>query len=588
MTQIDLDSIKTPKMSSDKHKHRTFRLLCIQGINATAGNNFYKVLFQDIDSGIYLTEDIFPEFLHGHYAIGQHYKDTKLVKSIPPLGEIHPITIEATDNNHIVKISDVLSDDEYKLNQWFRTMNGYFDFSKYNKNQRCVVFEDDYQLIIFPCAVIGACYYFTSSSMRRQIFSMKLDGLYEDIKLDRKKRTAFVHLKPGASKSDAPHIVRFKENPFAYARWLAVHKSLLAMKKNMELQGDLSNIVPLEIDFPIWQTIHMQIRGLWLQDTALRKDKVLVFEILDDDSQFDFDTISFPKKTNPDKQQNSDGNVVVIKKRATKKQLNDKKPTSRLSPISIKPSTKITNTHILRMKIIDGTVEGKQPTVKNEVLPIIRLMGPAVEISVIGQGTDGASDTRPASMESQENDQRENELDKDVSDKQTEPNNGSREDFYIADFFYMTGFLNEHADVHNFEMSLIRDIPLKKTRKARGLLSLKESYNKSHDSRRTFVTTIFNYSGKNICLVEIDHTGLPNGPGTYLLFADEQLPHPQKHAMMVVKRFVDEVQHEDTINDLKEIGITFDTKIHPSSKEDNFYVRWCEELLRRISDKNCI
>ena len=583
MPKVQPRIISAPKMSGDKHRHRTFRLLWIQGINTTPGNNFYKVLFQDVHSRMYLVEDIFPEFLHSHYAIGLHYKDGRLDYRRPPVGETIRVSVNSTSENRFVPASDVLSDAEYKLNQWFPTPNGHLDFSKYNKRQYCLVAEESGNQIIIPCAVVGARFYFTSSSMRRQLFSMKLDGLYEDIKFDSTKGSVTLLLNSGASGEDAPLIARFVLDAFANERWHAVYKSLLEQKRHMDIEGDMAHVAPLQIDFPVCQRIDMKVRGLRFPSAAGRGEKILVLEILEENSRFNFNTLTVRKKTRG----KGTGKKAVVKvPQPAECNVTNKKPSSKARHHSIEVTSRIhTNPAYSRVRTLKEFYTDPAKEGKDSCIPVPVIGEPSAAVSFIAGDSEGDSGTRQASVGSrlQASDHESEETKSGGSEQKQEASAGTNINFTLEDFKEMSTFLMWSLDVDNFLMSDPKRVPVKNTRRQREELALKESYDRSYDNKRQYITVTFNYAGKSVCLIEIDHDGLVAGPGTIYLITDESTSSPASYAKMVADRFVYGITHEETAKDLQKAGITFGTKIHPMAKDNPFYLRWAMELLKKIS-----
>jgi hypothetical protein len=582
MTEIDIKSVKMKKLANPKHGYRTFRLLWIQDINTKLGETHYKVLFQDINpkSSIYLDDDIFPEFLHDQFAIGLHYKKGILINTVAPAGKIIPVTITSTNNNFTQQISEVLSDSEYDLNYSFPTKQGPRDYTKYNKRQFCVVFENEKQIIIFPCAVIGARYYFTSSSMRHHLFAMKLDSLYEDIELDTSTRTAKILLRHSASSEDAPHILRFVKNEFAHKQWHAVHNSLVEISRKYELARKNSYFVPLKIDFPVQQTIQMEIRGFKFWDNNKNKEKILVFEIMKENSQFDFDTITIQRRVK--NKLLGDRTVIETERFKTTALVKNTYPASRFKRIPIKPTDKRTNPNLDDIKVLREYLDDEYESVIDETVPLTKDIEPALGISVMESDGQGDNDTRPASVA------RQGEEEKDPKERKP------REYFVLADFKKLMPHLQQQEEVTGMNISQLRYVPPKYQSRNRKLLSLKESYDKTLQNRRVFVCVSFKYKDKSVCLVEIDHDRLVNGPGTYVLTSDGG-ENPDSFADMVVRRFVKGEKFKKTETDLQALGINFGSKKHPSLikkmsilKKENAFRRWVLDLFRKIMKKAII
>jgi hypothetical protein len=570
MIERSIKSTKLEKMR--KYPDKVFRLLWVADISTIPGKNFYKVIFKDINSNMYLTENIFPEFLHDHFAIGLHYKDTALVDDIKPIGEVFPVTFRSTNKNRTCPVSDVLTDDEYNLSHSFYREGSHVDYTEYCKRQPCVIFEDDKSMLIFPCAVIGARYYFTSSAMRRQIFFGNLEGLYEYAKVDLETRKAAIHLKSNANEYDAPYIVRFATNKFSLKRWNTVFNGMLQRHSEAMSSGEKNEFVPLELDFPVQQVINMEVRGLAFDDTARLKKKILVFDILEEDSAFGFDNLEIQRRARKLSSKATD----VIRPTRTYKTIDlviNKPPSSQLQPVIIGSLQEERNTNLESIIITrtslpetndENTAEGDAHTAE-EVLG-------EVPMSVIEDPN--AENEKLARKASVEKRKREDAKDGDTL----------KEYFHLENFTELTNYLGDTEGVQRLEILRNMLVPVRRGRKHTNRLTWRESYKKnSLWSMRCYRCAMFNYKGRNVCLVEVDHRNLPNGPGTYVLVSSDDINILVQYAKDLMQKYVDCIHLKKMIKEFDEKNVKLKSKRHPSKKGPEYYVRWCKDLLKWVS-----
>ncbi len=570
MIERSIKSTKLPKMST-KHPDRVFRLLWIMDISTVAGKNFYKVLFKDINSNMYLTEDIFPEFLHDYFAIGLHYQDTNFVDDIKPLGEVFPVTFTSTDKNRICSVSDVLTDDEYNLSHSFSRGEKHVDYSKYCKRQPCVIFEDEKSMLIFPCAVLGARYYFTSSAMRRQLFFGRLEGLYEYAKVDLETHKATIHLKSNANEYDAPYIVRFATNKFSLKRWNAVYAGMLQRHSEAISSGENNEFVPLKFDFPVQQVINMEVRGLEFDDTTRQKNKIIVFEILKEDSSFSFDNLEIQRSA----RKKAPKATEVLRPTRTYKTIDlvtNKPPSSQLQPVIIGSLKEERNSNLKKIKIAHVIIPevDNEKAAEGDARTAEEVLGD-VPMSVIEDpNAENETLARKANVEKRSRGKTEN------SDEQ-------KAYFCLENFNELMNYLSDAEGVQSWEMFPERDVPERRGKKQTKRLTQRESYKNCNWDMRLYRCATFNYKGRNVCLVEVDHRNLPNGPGTYVLVSSDDINILVQHAKDLMQKYVNCIHLKKMIKEFSEKNVKLKSKRHPSKKGPEYYFRWSRDLLKWVA-----
>ncbi len=510
---------------------------------------------------MYLRESIFPEHL-SYYTIGSYYQNSRLYNNRPEIGDTIPIEIESTESNLIKRISDVITDDEYDLRTFFTPSSGKEkDYTSENKRQYCVIFETDKQIIIFPCAVIGATYYFTSSSIRKLIFVGNLEGLYEKpVKIDYEIKTAMIVMKPGSANEDAKNIVRFVKDLYADELWKTIRINLLQEKRSVEIFGGESSFVPLKIDFPVKQNIPMWVRALKFPGNNGTKEKILVFEILREYSRYDFEYLIRVRREQSNVT-SAENELIPTEAKKTSSTIINEPPISTLSPVTIIYNVDDKNPNAEKIKIIDLHIAATDSTIR----PLREISDELVDISLIQPELHGEESVRPGSIEQshQEPQKTKNKL-----------------AFSLKDFWYMTEILKSHTDVVNFQVYEPQLMPARD--EASQKFSLREAYNKVSRQRREYLHVTFKYLNFSVCLIEIDQTALPSGCSTYGLVIKGDYKFTQSNIEDVLNAYVRRAKIVMISDKMKKQGFIFLSKHHPGKTEDSYYERWCEELLRKI------
>lgn len=542
-------------MSDDKNKDKIFKLIWIQSINVSTPQNFYKALFRDIDKGFYLQQKIFPEEL-AVCTLGTYYKNDTLLTELPPDGETFEIDIETKKDNLIKKIEQVISNDEYNLTHYYEGKNMTIDYTQDNKRQFCVVIENEKQKVIFPCHVIGTTFYFTSTSMREHIFAQNLNALLYKAAIDKKTRKAMIWLKPGAANNDAAGILRFYGSEVARKKWYSIKNSL------RKTSSEVKTFSPIIIDFPVEQALHMTVRGLSFPDQQSGKEKILVFDILKENSSFDFDDIEIIRDESERVQPEGAKKTRTVRAYKTSNTLKIKVPTSKLSHADIKAYVGERNTNIPNMKVT------RKYTRKGKNSDIVRVEEgwEAVDISLLPPETSGDKGTRPGE-EVQEPEEREPKEAKDA--------------FTLEDFKSMVQYLKNERDVHDFILNGPSSIPLRDAENPDYLYSFREVCDKETNERRQYMSVNFTYKGHHVCVIEIDQTNLPAGCASYGLVVKGGRDF-NNDVTAFLKDFVWYKRVFAIRKAVEGKKIQFLSKHHPIGKTEKYYKGWCEELLWRI------
>lgn len=561
MLEKNVSDLKFPKMSLPQHMDRTLRLIWIQGINTDVGKNSYRVLFRDIYTGMYLIENIFPEFL-SIFTVGSHYRDSEKVEDLKPLGVQIDIRIVSTEDNQIRRIADVITDEEYDLRHAFPGKKGLVDYSEANKRQPCVVFENQQQSVIIPCSLIGAVFYSTSTSMRKQIFAQNLEGLYEKVGIDRELKIASIRLKPGALDGDKERIVRFAVDEFANAKWIAIRYELNRIKSLLLSRGEPYYSVPLKIDIPVKQVLNMKVRGLRFNSQGNSKEKILVLEIHKEDSTFPFDTLiqeNVEKKTLVENKESQE--ILPAFAYKTSDRIRDESPSSYLKSLVIRSEAEEKNTNIGDIKVNRRCISEEV----NEIHPEREGEGAERDLSVMTPESSGDKSIRPG------------ELNRKPKKKSEEKPREVKKDSSFEDFKRLIGILESMEGVSDLKLSGPWPMPKKHEGRSH---TLRETYDRTNPRQYLFATFMFNQ--QNGAVVEIDQRNLPNGSSIYILTSNLRgISESDVDGML--KLYVKQKKMEEITIELKKDGIVFMYKNHPLAKKDEgYYKSWCEDLLKKI------
>lgn len=551
MTEKQITELHHIDISGSEFKDKILMLYWIQGISAKPPDNYYEVLFQVCQSNKYVKTNIFPEYSP---SLGTFYKNGREYGVEQPIGQKISISIdESKRKNTIKRISQIIYDTEYNLNTP-NILNGekrYVNIMK-NKLQYCIVFENSSQVIIFPCSVIGARYYFTSTAMRRQIFAHHLDGLYEGPININDDGEAKIIIKSGVPDSDAKYIILFAKDEYAKKQWLALKNNLLKEKKLLIQAGRDSSVIPLFIDFPFAQTMNMDVRVLRFKNNY--KEKILVLEILKERASiFNFKKITLIRREH---RKAINTKVIMLEDCKTADSITTKEPAYNLKPIKIK-------------NIGEDNIEELQIEIQKEYLPpkdsetiaMFKRGNQKIDVSSAQPHISGDTSTRFGLVE-----------------RVTEEDNlRNKEVFTLDDFVEMVKGLKFIDGVTDFLINPKSYIPLR----GKKILSLKEYYDKENKKRRLFIHVTFDYKGYSVCLVEIDQNKLPSGTSTYILVSGKG-SFDYEDVKSLLRLYVNNTEIEDIVKEFSRQDIRFLCKNHPKAKKEELYERWRRTLLQKI------
>ncbi len=550
MIEADLSSVAIEALQEGENRDKIFRLIWVQNLDLR--DHQFRVLFKlDEPNGRYVTTKIAPELLF-MFAPGAYFLNGQRLEHPPEEGSTMEISLETLQGNPFRTVSHAFSDDLYDLRH---------SWVGYSKSQYCVVIETDNAVYIFPCFVLGSAYYFTSASMCRQLFAQSLDGLYEpgSIHVDPVARRAEIHLKPNAADGDAPDIIRFATEPIANRHWHSIVNRLRSNQHKTKGKGDPN--VPFMADFPVAAKLSMVVRAIKCYDPKLKKERILVMEIKEENSPFDFDQYLRMRTVGPPQIEDV-GKTST--RRGTSNVISTRKPSPNLVSIEIKnyePPKNVNKRHMMIEKQYEEDPERKEIGVPDKVHDA----GQA-DVSVRDPSRDGDAEVRHGEIKPPEPDEME------VRHKEC---------LSLNDFQAMAVPLAKEDNVQDFRIIGPIAMPKRVGDKLRG--SLWEYADKEHTISRRYMAVTLIYKSAHACLIEIDQNGLPSPTATYVLIsaAGDQMSLQEIREFLgkVVKR---EILESIAANYLRRGYILYPKK-HPENKTDEQYQAWRNTLLSRIT-----
>ena len=201
--------------------------------------NFYRAIFENSKTGKTTIQELPPEFLH-NYIVGSLYENNKKIKR----GRLDKFQVRISPSKILTaKIKD---NPGFRLNPRDQNIKKNLDWIK---EQYALFVPYAGYLVIIPCHVIGAAFYFTSTTMRKRIFDSKIESLY--FKVGREgDGVPYVELKPGVPTTLAPFVYFYATDDFARKRWHAIRNSMYAERGPMSGSPGFSEYAPLKIELP--------------------------------------------------------------------------------------------------------------------------------------------------------------------------------------------------------------------------------------------------------------------------------------------------------------------------------------------------
>jgi len=553
MNAIDMSDLALEEMSSGDHQNKIYQLLWVQ--HYILGESRFYVHFKPlIKEDRYFVAKLKPEQLN-LYTIGAFYRNGYLLEDPQAIGEVLTISIESKERNPIVRIKELIPHDFYDLRAPTPI--------NFSWDQRCVVVEEKNQQVIIPCCILGATYYFRSASMRQHLFERNLEALYSPGSIKVRDRKAEIHLTNFARDNDAAEIIRFAKDPIARKHWNELTDRLrVTAIHNSEHK---SNHLPIIADFPVAQRITIRARVIIKTDPSTGRERILVLDIIDEDSAYAFDM------------------VTIIRDGKKKKSLNvTRRAKSYRTDRKLRPTTPTNalKTIIILNKQLPGNPNKKQMTIKKEYLPQT-----STDTNIEGARTEQTKAfvgiSLDAAAECGDPGNRHGET---VSDESPKENPLDKDCPLLMSFSALVEPLEHEPEISEFSFYGGYPMPVRNTKGARG--SLREYYDKEHMKRRRYsqVTFFYHMTSVSVCLIEIDQNGLKSGVSTCILISSSPDQEWTDLIQEYLNLFVKNTVIENIEKHFKKIGISYLGKKHPHDVSNESAKAWCKALLSRIEN----
>jgi hypothetical protein len=551
LIETDLSSTYLEKMQEGENRNKVFKLIWTQYLSLS-NYKFIGLFKLNEPKGRYLPLELSPEQLY-IYTPGAYYRNGQRLIAPEEEGDKFSITFKSEERNRIKLVKDTFEDDLYNLR------HGWADHSK---AQYCVVIETDKQEIIIPCFVLASVYYFTSASMKRQLFAQNLEGLYKEgsIGIDSLNKTAKIHLNTNASDDDAADIIRFATNEHANRHWNNIVNN---MRRHL-LENDSSrrgSDIAFVADIPVVEELTMYVRGVRRFYPKIEKEKILVLEILIENSSYEFDNVVIERISHEIKTVNV---TKRCKARRTTNIVTVRVPTTALATIDIKNTERHKNIHKEIMGVAKGYVDHREGS--GTSVPVVQGEGEA-DISLDDAAHDGDAGVRHGEIKPPELGKKKERY---------------REDTSLKDFVEMANPLRQFESVEKFDLQGPFDLP--KSSKQGSIGSLWEYYNKEHTICRQYMYATFNFKPVQsetigVCLIEIDQNRLPSTTSTYVLVSIGERRELTSYIEEFTQKFVNRERIEAVKEHVESQGCIFYRKKHPHGKDAESYSSWRSALL---------
>lgn len=545
----NLADVRLESMTDSQNRDKLFRLIWIQNISLTINPYFFGLFKHTAPDGKYLLAKIAPESL-SIFSPGALFRNGYRTNYHEEEGETLLLKFHSLEKNTFRPISEVITDEFYDLRH---------HKPSYSKNQWCAVFETDSQIIIFPCFAIGAAYYFLSTSMRIQLLAQNIEGLYfkKSLIFNETTKEASIKLKSNAADDDAMDIVRFETNKNARKHWYAIVNNF----RTAEHSNESGISVPFKADFPTAEDLEVTARVKRLKDSSQGKERVLVLEILEENSSFQFDRLTIYRDGKEPRRVDTTRKARRIR---TRNIITPRDPTTELTPVVVENDHPIKNPNRENIEVTKEII----PDDDKEEMPVPRVTDGfgSADIGLSEAEHNGDPDVRPGAVE------------------RVPPEEGKevrlKDPFTLTDFQIMVEPLgSENKDVHN----LCINGPTMMPRIITG--GIRCFYDKKHTKIRRYFYVTFTYRGRNVGLIEIDQGNLPGGCATYVLVSKDKSDFSED-----IKEMLGKYASHETIETIKEAfeqrekgKVTFLSKNHPEKKSEEYYEQWRRKLLMRIA-----
>ncbi|MFA7021671.1 hypothetical protein [Aliarcobacter sp.] len=289
----------------NNNPNTSYEIIFVLDIDYSGYPYYYRVLVKDIKTNFYTTVLIPPELLRYRYKIGNIYKGNKIIGKNNII-KSSTFNIDTTNELQIQTLKEVISESDLHL-------VSYDYFKNFYLKQCCYLLDcDDFKLII-PTYTIANRFYFLSSSMKKAVFNNSLSSLCEDTKFYKDGDIVYISVRSTAAKRDYPFICRFLENSDSKENF----SYFINQKSSQEKTKPFGQI---KANFPTKEEFEIDASYIVLNNSP--KPKILVLDIFNDSSSFNFTKINVEKYTSKFGKSSIEINIPVNIKKFKKKKSN--------------------------------------------------------------------------------------------------------------------------------------------------------------------------------------------------------------------------------------------------------------------------
>jgi hypothetical protein len=531
----------------------SYEIIFVLDIDYSKYPYYYKVLVKDIQTNFYTTILIPPELLRYRYKIGNIYKGNKIIGR-NTIVKSATFTIDTSNELQIKTLKEVINESDLNLVS--------YDYLKhFYLKQYCYSFEfNDFQLII-PSYTISNRFYFLSSSMKKAIFVNSLSSLCKDKEFYKDGNTVFISVRPTAAKRDYPFICRFLEDNNAKDNL----SYFIDQKSNQDKTKPFGQI---KANFPTKEKFEIDASYIVLNNSP--KPKILVLDIFNDSSSFNFTKIHVEKFTSKSGKSSISIDIPVNRKKFKKKISNKIENTIKTGV----PSS-IYNINL------DGDTAYKDRNTQNIEIEI-------EDIYKISEGKMATEFTNDIVNPTFENAQPtgSNELVQSVYSFYGEGSDNGTNIFNINDFYMLFNLLSQEIGVEAIGISDLINITPKENSKKN--ISIK--YYLSSKEIRNFLYADFFYNNKYIFIIEIELDELWKALSTWFFISnDENFALTETIVQDIISYYIGECNTYDKLKKYvnKKYNLIMYKKAHVKKiEEECLLYHWVDDVLNNLSKNN--
>ena len=534
----------------NNNPNTSYEIIFVLDIDYSEYPYYYKVLVKDIKTNFYTTILIPPELLRYRYKIGNIYKGNKIIGRNSIIKSA-TFTIDTSNELQIKTLKEVISESDLNLVT--------YDYLKhFYLKQNCYSFEfDDFQLIV-PSYTIANRFYFLSSSMKKAMFVNSLSSLCEDKKFYKDGNTVFISVRPTAAKRDYPFICRFLENKDA-------KDNLNYFINQKSIQDKDKPFGQIKANFPTKEKFEIDTSCIILNKHP--KPKILVLDIFNDSSSFNFNKIHVEKFTSKSSKSSISIDIPVNRKRFKKKISNKIEKTIKTGV----PSSSYTIN-------LDGDIAQKDRNTQNIEIKIEDIY----KISEAEMATEFTDDIVNRTFENSES-SGSNELVQSVYSFYGESENNGINIFNINYFYILFNLLSQEIGVEAISISNLITITPKENSKN----NISTKYYLSSKKNRSYLYGDFLYNNRYIFIIEIELDKSWQGISTWFFIYqnEEDFQLTETIVQDIISYYIGECKSYDDLREYvcMEYDLVMYKKAHVKKMEEEYLLyHWVDDVLYNL------